>query len=127
MAHVSITGLARRQRRVSSAALVTAASGLDGCVPAPDALTVGQVSKLAGDPLAVWLVIPADLPDGSADALADMGAPCPELVVGRGCRWRLGVEDVLRVLLKQRIDGSAGAEIAGFGRSGPPDQDVNLV
>src|SRR5208282_6558985 len=65
--------------------------------------------------------------DGSADAFADMRAPCPELVVGCGCRWWLGVEDVLRVLLKQRIDGSAGAEMAGFGRSGPPDQDVNLV
>ena len=100
---------------------------LDGCVPAPDAFTVGQVSKLAGDLLAVWLVIPADLPDGSADAFADMRAPCPELVVGCGCRRRLGVEDVLRVLLKQRVDGGAGAEIAGFGRSGPPGQDVNLV
>src|SRR5271169_3179709 len=103
--HVSITGLARRQRRVSSGALAAAAFGIDGCVPAPDALTVGQVSKLAGDLLAVWLVLPADLPDGSADAVADMGAPCPELVVGRGRRWWLGVEDVLRVLLQQRIDG----------------------
>jgi hypothetical protein len=60
-----------------SGALVAAASGLDGCVPAPDALTVGQVSKLAGDLLTVWLVIPADLPDGDADAFADMRAPCP--------------------------------------------------
>src|SRR6266702_7235480 len=100
---------------------------LDGCVPTPDAFTVGQVSKLAGDLLAVWLVIPADLPDSSADAFAHMCAPCPELVVGCGYRWRLGVKDVLRVLFKQRLDGSAGAEIAGFGRSGPPGQDVNLV
>ena len=75
MAHVSITGLARRQRRVSSGVLAVAASGRDGRVPAPDALTVGQVSKLAGDLLAVWLVIPADLPDGSADSFAHMCAP----------------------------------------------------
>jgi hypothetical protein len=107
--------------------LVAEALGLDGCVPAPDAFSVGQVSELAGDLLAVWLVIPADLADGSADAFADMRAPCPELVGGCGCRWRLGVKDVLGVLLKQRIDGSAGAEIAGLGRSGPPGQDVNLV
>ena len=105
---------------MSSGALA-AVSGLDGCVPAPDALTVGKVSKVAGDLLAVWLVIPADLPDGDADAFADVCAPCPELLVGGGCRWRLGVEDVLRVLLQQRVDGSAGAAVAGFGRSGPSD------
>ena len=105
---------------MSSGALAATASGLDGCVPAPDALTVGQVSELAGDLLAVWLVLPADLTDGDADTFADMRAPCPELLVGCGCRRWLGVEDVLRVLLQQRIDGSAGAEIAGFGRSGPP-------
>src|SRR5580700_9316841 len=96
-----------RQRHVSPGALVAAAFCLDGCVPTPDAFMVGQVSKLAGDLLAVWLVIPADLPDGGADAFADMRAPCPELVVGCGCRWRLGVKDVLRVLLKQRVDGGA--------------------
>jgi hypothetical protein len=112
---------------VSSGALVAAAFGLDGCVPAPDALTVGQVSELAGDLLAVWLVLPADLPDGNADTFADMRAPCPELLIGGGCRWRLGVEDVLRILLEQRIDGRAGAEVAGFGRSWPGDKDVNLV
>src|SRR6266566_10092403 len=124
VAHVNITGLARRRRRVSSGVLVAAAFGLDGCVLAPDAFTVGQPGELAGDLLAVWLVISADLPDGGAGAFADMRAPCPELVVGCGCRWRLGVEDVLRVLLKQRIDGGAGAEMAGFGRSGPPSEDV---
>ena len=64
------------------------ASGLDTrvsgpkCVPAPDALTVGQASKLAGDLLAVRLVIQADLPDESVGALADMRAPCCEFVVG---------------------------------------------
>jgi hypothetical protein len=99
---VSITGLARRQRRVSSGALVAAASGLDACVPTPDAFTVGQVSKLAGDLLAVRLVLPTDLPDGSAGAFAGMRAPCPELLVGGGCRWRLGVEDVLRLRDLQR-------------------------
>ena len=88
---------------MSSGAFAAAASGLDGCVPAPDALAVGQVSKLAGDLPAVWLVLPADLPDGDADAFADLRPPCPELVVGGGCQWRLGVEDVLRVLLQQRI------------------------
>jgi len=82
---------------VSSGALVAAASGFDGRVPAPDAFTVGQVGKLAGDLLAVWLVLPA------------------ELLVGGGCCWWLGVEEVLRVLLQQRIDGGAGAEVAGFG------------
>jgi hypothetical protein len=87
----------------------------------------GQVGELAGDLLAVWLVIAADLPDGSADAFAGMRAPCPELLVGGGCRWRLGVEDVLRVLLEQRIGRRAGAEVAGFGRSGSPGQDVDLV
>jgi hypothetical protein len=46
---------------MSSGALAAAASGLDGCVPAPDALTAGQVSKLAGDLLAVWLILTADL------------------------------------------------------------------
>ena len=86
---------------MSSGALVAAASGLDGCVPAPDALTV-------------WLVLPADLPDGSADAFADMCAPCPELTVGGGCRWWLGVEDVLGVFLEQRIEGGARAEVAGW-------------
>jgi len=95
--------------------LAAAAFGLDGCVPAPDAFTVGQPGELAGDLLAVWLVISADLPDGGAGAFADMRAPCPELLVGGGCRWRLGVEDVLRVLLEQRVGGSAGAEVAGFG------------
>ena len=34
----------------------------------------GRLSKLAGDLLAVWLVIAADLPDGSADAFANMYA-----------------------------------------------------
>jgi hypothetical protein len=71
---------------VSSGALVAAASGLDGRVPAPDALAVGQVSKVAGDLLAVWLVIAADLPDDDTDAFADVRAPCPELLVGGGCR-----------------------------------------
>ncbi len=108
-------------------ALVAAANGLDACVPAPDALTVGQASKLVGDLLAVRLVIPADLPDESASALADARAPCPELIVGCGGRRRLGVEGVLRILLEQRIDGPPGAEVAGFGRSGPPGEGVNLV
>jgi hypothetical protein len=58
---------------------------------------------MAGDLLAVWLVLPAVFPDGDADAFADLRAPCPELVVGGGCRWWLGAEDVLRVLLQQRI------------------------
>src|SRR5215831_8999745 len=49
-------------RAMSSGALAVAAFGLDACVPAPDALTVGQASKLAGDLLAVRLVLPADLP-----------------------------------------------------------------
>ncbi len=83
-------------------------------VPAPDGLTVAQASKLAGDLLAVGLVIPADLPDEGGGAFADMRAPCPELIVGCGGRRGLGVEDVLRILLKQRIDGVAGANIAGF-------------
>src|ERR1700759_528483 len=56
----------------SSGPLIAAASGLSGCVPAPDALAVGQVGKLAGDLLAVWLVLPADLPDGDAGAFADL-------------------------------------------------------
>jgi hypothetical protein len=94
VAHVSITDTDAARGGVIGA-LVAAASGLDGCVPAPDALTV-------------WLVLPADLPDGSADAFADMCAPCPELTVGGGCRWWLGVEDVLGVLLEQRIDGVRG-------------------
>src|SRR5690349_659042 len=106
---------------------LAAPSGLDNCVPAPDALTVGQAGELAGDLLAVWLVLPADLPDGDAGAVADLRAPCPELGVGGRCRWRLGVEDVLRVLLQQRIDGGTEAAVAGFGRSGPPGQDVDLV
>jgi hypothetical protein len=59
---------------------------------------------------AVRLIIPADLADEGADALADVRAPCPELVVGCRRRWWLGVEDVLCVLLEQRIDGAAGAE-----------------
>jgi hypothetical protein len=91
---------------------LNSASGFDACVPAPDALTVGQVSELAGNLLAVQLVIPTDLPDESAGALADMRAPCPELIVGRGGRRWLGVEDVLRILLKQRIEAAAGAEVA---------------
>ena len=107
--------------------LVAAASGLDACVPAPNALTVGQVSKLAGDLLAVWLVIAAVLPDEGASAFADMCAPCPELVVGCGCRRRFGVENILRVLLEQCIDGGTGAEVAGFGRSRPSGEDVDLV
>jgi hypothetical protein len=49
-------------------------------VPAPDARVVGQ----AGDVLAMRFVIPADLPDKSASALARTGAPCPGLV--GGCR-----------------------------------------
>ena len=85
--------------------------GLNACVPAPDALTVGQASKLAGDPLAVRLVIPADLPDEYAYALADLRAPCPELIVGCGGRRWLGVEGVLRIRLEQRIDGAAGAKV----------------
>jgi len=107
--------------------LVAAASGLCACVPAPDALTIWQASKLVGYLLAVRLVLPADLPDEGAGALADMCAPCPELVVGYRCRQRLGVEDVLRILLKQRIDGGAGTDVAGFGRSWPPGKDVDLV
>jgi hypothetical protein len=70
---------------------------------------------LAGDLLAVGLIIPADFPDGKADAVADMRAPCPELVIRCGGRWRLDVEGVLGILLKQRIDGAAGAEVARFG------------
>jgi hypothetical protein len=108
-------------------ALVAAVSGLDACVPAPDAFTVGQAGKLAGDLFAVGLVIAAVFSDESADALADVRAPCPELVVGCGCRWWLGIEGVLCILFEQRIDGAAGAEVAGFGRSWPPGQDVNLV
>ena len=106
---------------MSSGALVTAASGLDDCVLALDALAVGQVGKLAGDLLAVWLVLPADLPDGDAGAFADLRHAL------NSSSERLGVEDVLRVLLQRRIDGRAGAEVAGFGRSGPPGQDVDLV
>jgi hypothetical protein len=54
-------------------------------------------------------------------------APGPELIVGGGCRRWLGVEDVPRILLEQRIDGAAGADVAGFGRSWPVGEDVNLV
>src|SRR5258708_39019417 len=33
----------------------------------------------------------------------------------------------MRVLLKERIDGAAGAEVAGFGRSWPSCEDVDLL
>ncbi len=33
----------------------------------------------------------------------------------------------MRVLLKERIDGAAGAEVAGFGRSWPSCEDVDLI
>ena len=61
---------------MSSGALAAADYGLDGCDAAPDALAAGQVGELAGDLLAVWLVLPADLTDGDADTFADMRAPC---------------------------------------------------
>ena len=59
---------------MSIGALGAAILDFCACVPAPDALTVGQVSKLAGDLFAVGLVVPADFPDGRADAFADMRA-----------------------------------------------------
>ena len=108
-------------------ALVAAANGLDACVPAPDALTVGQASKLVGDLLAVRLVIPADLPDESASALADARAPCPNSSSDAEADGGSASRVSCAYFFEQRIDGPPGAEVAGFGRSGPPGEGVNLV
>jgi hypothetical protein len=67
---------------MSSEMFDAATLGFGGCISAPDAFTVGEVGQLARDTLAVLLVVPADLSDESADPLANLRAPCPELVVG---------------------------------------------
>src|SRR6202050_1812820 len=115
------------EQRVLSGTLFATASSLDVSLRAPEALTVGQVSKLAGDLLAFRLVVSADLAYSSAGAVADLRTPRPERLLGDRRRRRFGVKDVVRILLEQRIDGAAGAEIAGLGRSWPAGQDVNLV
>ncbi len=80
--------------------LAAAAFGLRACLLAPDALTVGQASKLAGDLLAFRLVLTTDLPDKCSGALADISAPRPGFVVGCEYHRWLGIEDVLRILLE---------------------------
>jgi hypothetical protein len=112
---------------LSSRGLTAAFSVIGGWVPAPDALTVGQASELAGDLPAMRFVIPAGLSNESASALTDAGSPCPELVIGCGYRRRFDLEDVFRILLEQRIDGAARAAVVSFGRSWPSGEDVDLI
>src|SRR6266699_3664769 len=81
----------------------------------------GHAGELAGDLLAVRLVVPADLPDESASMIADSLAPGADLIsrCGDG-RW-LSAEDLLRILREQRVDG-AGAADAGFGGAWSPGE-----
>jgi hypothetical protein len=117
----------RCRKAASPGAHLAAASGFDAWVVAPDALTIGHVGELAGDLLAVRLVIAADLADKGAGAVAGASAPCGELVGGCGYRQWLELEDVFGALPEQRIDGAAVAADAGFGRSWPAGKDVDLI
>lgn len=104
-----------RRGRMSPGPLVAASCGLRIFVMAPDAVVFREVGELAGDLFAVRLVMPADFPDEVAGVLANSGAPGADLISGCGYRQWLGRENLLRVLLEQRVDGAAGAACVGVG------------
>ena len=98
---------------MSPGPLLAALSTLGPCVLAPDAIAFGQVGELASDLLAVRLVLSADLPDQVPGMLTDSRAPCAGLISGRGYRQGLSPENLLRILLKERVDGAAGTADLG--------------